>query len=204
MWIIALALMAIAIEYITPPEPPPKSFPVGDRYARALIAKSLTRELGREPCPAELQAIQAVARYESEYGKGWKDAGIGSNNWGAIVSPTCDPEWSFSYGDSSPARGKYTACFVRYDTPMAGAAALVRTIVRRDSVMVNLCSLPHLEQFAASLYVTNYYAGAGATGDERIARYNSALVRHVRRISFELDEPIAFIDVTPGGLARGQ
>ncbi len=30
-----------------------------------------------------------------------------------------------------------------------------------------------------------------------------ALEHEVRRISFVLDEPIAFIDVTPGGLARG-
>ncbi len=203
MWLIALALMAIAIEYITPAEPP-ESFPVVDRYARSLIAKSLTRELGREPCPAELQAIQAVARHETWYGRGWKQAGVGSNNWGAITAPKCEPEWSFHHGDSAPDRGKYQACFRRYASPSDGADALVRTITRRRVAMEDLCNLPTLAAFAGGLYETKYFAGFGDTVEQRIDTYRGSLEHEVRRISFELDEPIAFIDVTPGGLARGQ
>src|ERR1044071_764272 len=72
--------------------------------------------------------IQLISALESQYAKGWKGAGVGSWNMGAVQAghAPCNPATSFEYTDSHPnADGtstKYTICFKKYAGPVEGMA----------------------------------------------------------------------------------
>lgn len=121
--------------------------------------------------PFALQAVQAQARLETQYGRGWKakpgvpgsEQMANSNNWGSVqctqtgypCQPGCAP-----YGDSHQDGTKYEQCFKVYPTPEAGAADFLRhmTVVRPDTKAA-LAAGEAWEDVSRALYFESYYGG---------------------------------------------
>lgn len=166
-------------------------------WARNVLYKAFLRVMKREPTLAELQMVQAVAAAETNYGKGWKGAGVGSNNWGAIQcckpkDGVCPPN-SFLYEDTHPlpdgTNEKYQICFKSYATPEDGAADLIYHIfVKRRSAVLPAVASGSLWGFSEAMYNTGYYEGHGKTKEDRIAGHVKFLQRRLDQITKALGE----------------
>lgn len=165
---------------------------IGHRTARNILIQAFIDEFGRNPTLPEIQAVQAVASLESDYGQGWGEQGAGSNNWGAIQGgrPPCDAN-EFTYTDSHPDGSRYEACFRVYGSPEEGARALIRTVFKRNPSPLPSASRGNLSGFSTSMYESGYYEGFGATKEARIAGHEKAMNTRLERISKALNEPIA-------------
>jgi hypothetical protein len=160
--------------------------------------------------PGESLALRSVASHESNYGLGWKGAGVGSNNMGAITrKPNADgscPVDSFPYGDSkrSGAGGEggkletYQTCFRRYATPAAGFQGL-RDVLFGQRPAVKAGAAKSLEAVATAMRESSYYLGTAATKAEQIEAYRSALDRNARAIVKATGEAWPWVDVSGGG-----
>lgn len=118
-------------------------------WARDILKQAFAQMWPDAPLSA-IQAAQAVAILESSYGLGWKGAGKGSNNWGAVQSNppkhsgglkpifwqdehpdtsvfSC-PAGTFLRTDSHPSGRRYWVCFRKYESPLAGAKNLIANI----------------------------------------------------------------------------
>lgn len=178
-----------------------------DRWARNILIEAFRREMGRDPIEAEIQAAQAVAKLESHYGAGWKGAGVGSNNWGAIQcckpkDGKCPPN-SFLYTDTSPTSDgknvKYSICFKSYATPVDGAADLIRTLYKskykdRGQKLIAAVSSGDLYGFSEAMYDTSYYQGHGKTREERIANHANLMKKLVNNINESTGLKAALVD----------
>ena len=79
---------------------------------------------------AEQQFARAVARFETFYGRGWKGAGEGSHNWGAVQA---GPGWSgpfFVQTDTHENGEKYQARFRVYPNDTEGARDAARILLK--------------------------------------------------------------------------
>lgn len=67
---------------------------------------------------AEVQFLLAVSRFETSYGDGWKGAGAGSNNMGAVTARPDQPhfEATDTHADGKP----FTSRFKTYPSKEAG------------------------------------------------------------------------------------
>lgn len=136
-----------------------------------------------KPTLGEVQAVQAIARFEGGYGENWKGAGFGSHNWGAVQcrrAAPC-PEGCFQQGDSDHAGRGYQACFRRYESAVAGAADFLMEIYRRAGVPEALRTgdaraIAH--KMRAALYFT-----------APVEDYATAMEKNARDIAKILDEP---------------
>jgi hypothetical protein len=168
--------------------------------ARELIREGARRCLGREPTPGEVEAAQAVALSETGYGSRWKEAGGGSNNWGAILATSSsDPQ--FNHRDENES-GPYVAGFRIYATPAEGAAAVAREVLcsrHRPGVVAAIAS-GSLEAFSRALF--GYYRPRqGQSVESRIADHADSidnaiaalelagLGRSLRRVPFDRPGP---------------
>lgn len=173
--------------------------------ARDAISTAFRAEVGREPTRSELQAIQAVAAGESQYGRGWNDKdnacpGGNSNNWGAVQTrhrPPCPPG-TFETGDTHPGAGgstPYRACFRCYASPADGAAHVVRLIMTSPRAVAagtpGAAGSSDVERFSRAMYRQGYYEGVGATSEDRVRWHVGIIDRWVGIISDSLDEPRA-------------
>lgn len=94
-------------------------------WAREIVRGAWRQVFGRAPTEREAQGVQAVALFETNYGRGQ-----GVNNWGSIHCVDCsDPNCSGG-SDTDAAGVPYRTCFRNYGSAEAGAADLVRTMVR--------------------------------------------------------------------------
>lgn len=151
---------------------------MNDAQARAVILRAWART-GGPRTPAELQTVQAIARYESgaSYGNG------SSHNWGSIQAthkPPCGPkeiELTDHRADGTP----YQACFVKYDTDEDGAAALIRELMRRPVVAAALDS-GNAMRVANAMHDTKYFV-ANPTG------YAKGIAGVAKSIAAALREP---------------
>jgi hypothetical protein len=100
------------------------------RAARPIVAAALKGLLGREPTLAELQYGQAIAWLETNYGRGWKGAMVGSNNWGAVQCAKGSTQPCISYEDSYADGTKYTVSFRSYASAEEGAADMLRHVFK--------------------------------------------------------------------------
>lgn len=149
--------------------------------ARERAARALSLVFG---APASYQAarvLAGIACLETSYGYGWKGAGKGSNNMGAIQ---CGSSWKgarFSYTDTHPnADGTSTAYrvdFRAYPTPEDGWVDLVKVVFinRGRSKVLEAALSGDLQKVSAQLHATGYYEGFGRTVQERIAHHHAAL-----------------------------
>ena len=131
-------------------------------------ARAILRQAAPDATELELDAVQGVAWVETNYGQGWKGAGVGSHNWGAIVCtrPTQD---CFEHKDSNP-EGSYIARFRRYSSDLEGAKDVAREVLRRSGVKEAAASRDAYG-IAKAMYETGYYSGISPDPETNILRY---------------------------------
>lgn len=178
--------------------------------ARQHTARGFKLMFGREPTTSEAQIAQGVAWLETNYGMGWKGAGVGSNNMGAVQAgrPPCDPAKSFLYTDTNPTDGggsiPYAICFKKYPGPVEGFTDVIKNVYVSSGLTANDAPLPHPHHrgkealdaahagdiYAASvaLYDGSYYRGFGPNRIVRIANHYRALRSAVNAAAVALKE----------------
>jgi len=157
------------------------------------------RCFARDPSLVESQVCQGVSWLETNYGKGWKGAGVGSKNRGAVQSgrPPCDPNSSFLYRDTHPnsdgTSTTYSICFRRYATDEEACADMIRYVVGTASKpkknVLDACARGDLWGVSAGMRANRYYEGFGKTQAERIENHRRALAGAIKRRCDELGEP---------------
>lgn len=107
---------------------------------RDLVEDAYAKVFNRSASIAERQFVQAVGTAESSGGRGWKGAGVDSNNIGAMQAtprngpcvagkePDCDPDTSFVTGDTHEDGTAYRCCYKKYPTRLDGWIDLVRRL----------------------------------------------------------------------------
>lgn len=162
--------------------------------ARALAKEALIRVFGGEPTRGEIWTIAGIGCLETSYGDGWKGAGAGSNNMGAIQ---CGPSWTgarFATDDTHPnADGtstKYHAEFRKYPAPIDGWVDLVRVafVNRKRSTVREAAKQESWYDVSAALHSTGYYEGFGKTVADRIHHHCLALEGAIARANKETGE----------------
>lgn len=167
-----------------------------------LVTNAVERVLGTHQPRSVTVFCQAVGCLESSYGSGWKDAGRGSHNWGAIQHkcPPCQPSVTaepgkhgcFTYRDSTPQSDgtskSYAVCFRTWVSDEEGVEALVRTVysARRKAVL-EAAKTGNVWGFSAAMYDTGYFQGFGATREARISHHADSMRRIVAAIEKALD-----------------
>lgn len=131
------------------------------------------------PTANELRMLLAVALHETTYGAGWRGAGQGSFNMGAIHATKSWTGDTFDATDTSPTDTggtvTYGQAFKRYPSAVEGWADLVRELYLRRSSVRRAASSGSPMAVAKAMYETKYYQGKGATDAERIRGYAQAL-----------------------------
>lgn len=154
--------------------------------ARQYAAQSLGAVFGAATS-GEIAAEAGVGYLETLYGAGWKGAGKGSNNQGAIQ---CGTGWKgdrFSYVDTHPNKDgtstTYRVDFRKYATPEEGWLDLCRTVYvnRGRSIVRAAAQASDWLGVSRGLHKTGYYEGFGKTVEDRIANHNRALVRAIAK-----------------------
>ena len=153
--------------------------------ARAFAARALTCLLGHEPSAGAVKALAGIGQLETNYGDGWKGAGRGSNNMGAIQ---CGASWSgprFVYVDTHPnpdgTSTPYRVAFRAYDSPEDGWLDLARVaFANRGRVSVlNAADRGDWYGVSEELHRTGYYEGFGKTVADRVSNHYRALSRAI-------------------------
>lgn len=136
----------------------------------------------------ELQAVQAIAHLESNYG-------ARGNNWGSVqcsASPPCPPgcmELTDTHADGT----KYQWCYKTHDTPEEGAAELVRQLYRREGVPEALLRGSALE-IAEAMRATKYFEASAS-------KYGAGIDARARIIGTALGE--GYLLDRPAGYRQG-
>lgn len=165
------------------------------RAARPWYEAGFRERFQREPTLTEVQGVQGIGWLETRQGTGWKGAGVGSNNLGAIQSgkPPCAPATSFLYQDSSPnpdgSSTGYFICFRKYATVQLGASDLVRVGYKNRPSVLAAATLGDFYGMSAALRATSYYEGFGATIAARIANHYKALSSAIAAAAAAIGEP---------------
>lgn len=153
-----------------------------------MMADRQAREILRAVWPGrslpEYQAMQAIGRFEGNYGHAFGEA----NNWGAsqrgaLPDGSC-PVGTTATPDFDRAGVEYTACIFRYRTPEAGARALVRSLTspKRPRVAAALTTGDPL-RIARAMYASGYMA-------RKPEAYAVAIARNAATIARALREPL--------------
>lgn len=166
---------------------------------KVFVEAGFYRNFGREPSLVESQVCQGVDWLETNYGKGWKGAGVGSKNRGAVQSgrPPCPVSTSFLYTDTHPnpdgTSTTYSICFRKYADDVDACADMERYIVGTASKpkqnVLDACARGDLWGVSAGMHANHYYEGFGKTVAERIENHRKALVAAIKRRCDELGEP---------------
>jgi hypothetical protein len=148
---------------------------LSDRDARGIVAGIMPGA----PL-ATLQILQAVGRFESGYGAGFKN---NANNWGAVQShkPPCG-EGSFEHGDTHADGTPYVTCFKSYDTPEAGARDMIQEIMRRPGVPA-LLATGDATAVATAMRAGGYF-------EAPVEKYATAIVNNAKAIAASIGEPL--------------
>lgn len=152
-----------------------RATPAMHQKARADATTAFANVLGAPPSANELRFLLAEGLYDSTYGAGWHDDGVGSFNMGAIHAY---PAWkgeTFTYTDSHPDGTRYTQTFKAYPSAVDGWADLVHEFyVRRPAILAG-ARAGSPRAVATAMVQTGYAEGFGATEEERIAGWEKAL-----------------------------
>jgi hypothetical protein len=166
---------------------------MSDNEARGVLIEAFELK-GIRPTLAELQAVQAIARFEGGYGGGWRGAGVGSNNWGAIQCGHYAPckAGCFQNVDTHASGEAYQGCFRIYATPAEGAAGLIHELYRREGVPEAMRA-GDATRIADRMRATGYFE-APAT------KYALAIENNAADIARSLQEGV---QVRRGGVSTG-
>lgn len=165
----------------------------GDKQARDYLAAAY---LGIFHTPGSLNALQiaqGVSRGESFYGQAtYKNLADGSsytntNNWtaqqcGSMRPPCFDP--CFEATDTRANGDKYQACFRRFPTPEAGAAAFLHTLYEQRPEVLAAANAGDVDLVAERMRASKYF-------ELPLARYQKALNTNVDKVAKALGEPRA-------------
>lgn len=159
---------------------------------RAIIVEAWQRVIGPAPTLFEARTMHALAELETDFGEGWKAAGVDSNNIGADQAPGC-PLDSFAYVDTHPnpdgTSSEYKVCFRSYASKLLGAVGMIRiSVLQRPEVRKALLKGSELA-FSAAMWTSVYYEGFGRDEDDRIVNHYLAIIAHAQIISAALGEP---------------
>ena len=152
--------------------------------ARTMAAEALVSVVNENADFNAARHLCGVGYLESSYGRGWKGAGVGSNNMGAIQAGSSWKGETFLYTDTRPnpdgTSTPYTVAFRKYPTPQAGWDDLARVMysARRRSVLV-AASMGDTYSVSQFMRETWYYEGFGATQRDRIYNHFLALRRGI-------------------------
>jgi peptidoglycan hydrolase-like protein with peptidoglycan-binding domain len=183
-----------------------------DSQAVAAATAALRTSFPGDPSTGEICALDAVAILESNRGEGWKGAGVGSNNQGAIQ---CGHQWvgpRFSYVDTHPnpdgTSTRYSIDFRKYPTRLAGLLDLTQVMyVQHGRSVVRQCA--HDQDWmgvSREMHNSGYYEGQGATVEDRIANHNRALMRGINRdlaVLGQAPAPVPVVVTIPDTINRG-
>jgi hypothetical protein len=158
-------------------------YPTRHHWARAIILAGFRQTFNREPTLREAQFAQAVALGESSYGRGWKEPGVGSFNWGAVQAgrPPCNPATSFGYGDTHADGEGYAACFRKYASDVDGAADFIR-IMYKPNVLA-AANDGNISGVSAGMRANRYFELA-------LDKHIIGLTRHLKELTTALNEPM--------------
>lgn len=149
------------------------------RQARLDAIDAFTAITHVRPTVNELRMLEAVALHETTFGAGWKGAGAGSFNMGAIQAGKGWTGETFGWTDTHPtATGgatSYDARFRKYATAVDGWKDLVRELYLRRSSVRRAAATGNPLTVAKAMRATGFYEGRGATEDARIRGYAQAL-----------------------------
>jgi hypothetical protein len=177
--------------------------------ARASARGSILDVFGREPLGGEAPGLAGVASIETSYGDGWRGAGVGSNNMGAIQ---CGGSWKgtrFSYVDTHPnADGtstRYQIDFRKYSTAREGWRDLGLVVyVNRNRASVRAAAIvSDWRGMSQWLHTTGYYEGFGKTIADRITNHYRSLSRAIARADGAVALPVVPITSLPHTVRRG-
>lgn len=147
--------------------------------ARVDAVDAFTDVVHVRPSLNELRILEAVALHETTFGAGWKGAGVGSNNMGAIHATSSWTGDTFQAVDTEPTSTggatTYEQAFRKYPSAVEGWKDLVRELYLRRSSVRKAAATGNPLSVAQAMYATKYFRGQGATDDERIRGYAQAL-----------------------------
>lgn len=168
------------------------------RWGRTILENAWQGVVGAPPSLGALQIAGAVAELETNYGRGWKGPGAGSNNWGAIIctkQPIAGeagcPAGCFPNLDSSPGKPAEMRCFRAYATPEEGAAHLIKLITVNRPGSLAAMSVGDIDAFSRDMHRTHYYEGTSLDPEVNIDRHASKVAAGVAAIAKALGEPQA-------------
>ncbi len=160
------------------------SIPSIHKDARRFASTAIGTALQTPPDSDLVRHLAAVGFLETSYGRGWRGAGVGSNNIGAIQVGSSWVGDTFEYTDTHPnpdgSSTPYRVAFRKYPTPQAGWDDLARIMYvgRRHNVLVaaRMGDTYSVSQF---LRETGYYEGFGPTQRDRVYNHFLALRRGI-------------------------
>lgn len=133
------------------------------KQAAATMQQAAQSELGRDLTDTELSYCLAVAKLETGFGRGWKGAMVGSNNWGAVQCSASNQDGAgcIPYEDSYADGTKYKINFRSYATPVDGARDVIKHVMVHRPTVAKVLASPDCTIYRASLAMrrTTYYGG---------------------------------------------
>lgn len=144
-------------------------------WARAIVNAAWRQVFGRDASTTEAQGVQAVASLETNYGRGQ-----GVNNWGSVhaTGGAC------TSGTDTDANGKtYATCFRNYPSHAAGAADLIRTMVKSN--VAGPLRSGSASRVARAMHKNRYF-------ELDVAEYSKRIEVRARVIADALGEPWSF------------
>lgn len=102
------------------------------RAMRPVILAAFKQAVGRDPTPAELQYVSAVAWLETNYGTGWPANLREAHNWGAVQCDTKreGPDTCVPHQDHDSGGTAFAVGFRRYASDQDGAADEIRHVIK--------------------------------------------------------------------------
>lgn len=156
----------------------PKATRAMHLQARDDATNAFREVIHTEPDENALRMVMAVALHETTYGAGWKGAGEGSFNMGAIHATKSWDGLTFPGTDTSPTSTggavAYEQAFRAYPNAIEGWKDLVSTLMLKPSTRSAAESGDPMKM-ARAMRATKYYEGSGKTEEERIRGYAQAL-----------------------------
>lgn len=147
-----------------------------DRWARTIIVPAFAKATGQDGTIFALQVCQAVARYESSYGRGWDtEEGNAAHNWGSVQCTKAQVAAGvpcFAHHDSFPDGTKYDTYFRVYDSDVDGAADMIKYIWR--SAQTEILAATSTDDVWEAMFWGHYY---GASCPNAIKQYGEPAVR---------------------------
>lgn len=163
--------------------------------ARADATVAFAEVIGAPPTLNELRFLLAEGLFDSTFGAGWHDDGVGSFNMGAIHA---DPSWkgeTFSYVDSHANGTFYEQKFRKYPDAQAGWRDLVKEYYVRRPSLRTAAKTGSAKLVATEMVRTGYAEGYGATEADRVEGWRKALQSSLDEIDSQAPHSIEPVNI---------